>query len=105
MKSTNPVIQFLYFDGCPLAPRARDNLNGAIAQVGESVRVDLEEVDLLAPEVPADLKRWGSPTILINGKDMMDGEKGSACNCRIYAGKDGLPSAEEIARAIKSGFE
>lgn len=96
------AVAFLYFQGCPLAPRARANLVAALARVGRGNRFSLEEVDLMAPETPEHLKGWGSPTILIDNSDIMGASPGSARNCRIYASHGGVPSEDEIVAAIEA---
>ncbi len=94
------TISFLYFDGCPLAPRARENLVDAIEDIKTRVRVCFEEVDLMAPETPDDLRRWGSPTILVNGEDITGAKQGWACSCRLYANEGGVPTVSEIIDVI-----
>ena len=54
-------VQFLAFNGCPLAEPAKDNLKEALAG-SDTV---FEEIDILDPDCPKDLPGWGSPTILI----------------------------------------
>ena len=97
----NPRIAFLSFDGCPLAPRARSNLSAAIGILGSEFEVDYKEIDLLSDASADDLKRWGSPTILINGEDVMGSTQGDACGCRIYASEGGVPTTIEILNAIR----
>lgn len=102
MALNSPRISFLYADGCPLAPRARINLVQAIQKLQSCMMISFEEVDLLGARAPQQLKRWGSPTILINGKDMIGASQGDASSCRIYAGRGGVPSTLEIIEAIDS---
>ena len=97
----NPQVSFLSFDGCPLAPRARNNVLAAIKALGSQYPVEFEEIDLLSDSTPHDVKRWGSPTILVNGHDLVGFNKGDACGCRIYASEDGVPTPGEILMAIK----
>lgn len=98
--TTDLTVSFLYFDGCPLAPKARDNILAAIEQVEPGIQAHFEEVDLMAPDTPDDIMRWGSPTILINGEDIIGAERGSACSCRLYASDGGVPTTREIVAAI-----
>ena len=99
----NPVIQFLYFDGCPLAPRARDNLVQAISSLPFPSAISFEEINLMAGKTSLEFKRWGSPTILLNGRDITGAPPGDSCTCRIYASDGGVPTAVEIANAIGAG--
>ena len=96
-----PRVSFLSFDGCPLAPRALDNLLAAICLLDSEIPVDFENIDLLSDSTPNEVKRWGSPTILINGADLAGHSKGDACGCRIYKSDGGVPTMDEILQAIR----
>ena len=89
-------IELVYFDGCPNAERARDNLRAAVLQVfGASVAWD--EWDLTADSTPKDLKRHGSPTVLVDGRDVTGMEpESNAMACRA----DGAPSVDAIAATL-----
>jgi len=92
-------VQFLAFDGCPLADAARANLEKALADCGMS---GYEEIDILDPGTPDDLPGWGSPTILVNGVDVTGQLKGNIGSCRIYPGSDRVPSSATIAASFRS---
>lgn len=42
------LVQFLWFDGCPLAPLARQALTEALDQLKDDTQIKFEEIDLLA---------------------------------------------------------
>ncbi len=92
-------IQFLMFEGCPLADAAREQLEAALAELGID---DYEEIDLQAPDTPESLRGWGSPTILIDGADVTGQPKGESLSCRVYDGPERVPNAKDIARAVAS---
>ena len=72
-------VALLYFKGCPNISMARKNLNEAFAKAEIPVRWD--EIDLNEPNTPKELKGYGSPTILVDGKDVtgiVAGEKALA---------------------------
>ncbi len=92
-------VQFLAFDGCPLAGPARANLEKALADCGMS---GYEDIDILDPGTPDDLPGWGSPTILVNGVDVTGQPKGDSVSCRVYPGPDRVPSSTTIAASIRS---
>ena len=100
----NPQISFLSFDGCPLAPLARANLLAALRILGSEYPVEFEEVDLMSDSTPNEAKRWGSPTILVNGNDLMGFSPGDAWGCRIYTSEGGVPTTNEILIAIKKAI-
>lgn len=84
-------IELVYFEGCPNAGRARANL-ASVLPPGSWV-----EWDLSAAETPDGLRRYGSPTVLVDGSDVTGGDGGNAAMaCRA----DGAPSAEVIRRAL-----
>ena len=89
---------------CPNVEAAREQLRQAFAAVGESPSWD--EWDLQAADVPAHAKLYGSPTVLVNGRDVVGEATESDANCcRVYEGKNGrfqgVPSLEEIVDALK----
>ncbi len=94
---TDIRVQFLAFDGCPLAGRARQALEQALAQCEIE---DYEEVDILRPDVSNELREWGSPTILVNGADVSGHPKGDGIGCRIYPGEARVPSSTTIIARI-----
>lgn len=95
---TDIKVQFLAFQGCPLAGTARQALEQALA---ECEIEDYEEVDILQPGVSNELREWGSPTILINGADVLGRPKGDGVGCRIYPGADRVPTSASIIDYIQ----
>lgn len=85
------TIDLVYFDGCPNADKARASLRAVL--VGRSWR----EWDLSSADTPEEFRRYGSPTVLVDGRDVT-GEAGptGAMACRA----DGAPSQEIIRRAL-----
>jgi hypothetical protein len=94
-----PRVQLLYFDGCPLAERARTVLEQALLRCGIS---GYEEVDLLASATPEELRGWGSPTILIDGEDATGAAKGDDVGCRIYATPAGVPELGMVIARLEA---
>jgi hypothetical protein len=60
-----------------------------------------EEVDLLDAKTPIDLKGWGSPTILVDGKDVAGYSKGSGLGCRVYPGPNKVPTKDSIVEFLR----
>jgi hypothetical protein len=92
-------IEFLYFDGCPNSPAMRARLERALAIVGREpgfVDVDLRA---LPPDDPR--LRFGAPTVLVDGEDLLGQipPQERALSCRIYP--DGLPTASELATHLR----
>lgn len=89
-------IQLLHFEGCPNVDAARTALRDALA--AEKLEAPVEEIDVERDDAPEWARGWGSPTILIEGKDVTGQERSSASSCRLYAG--GAPSVETIRARI-----
>ena len=84
-------VELIYFDGCPNAAQARENLREAIRTSGQDLT--WSEWDLMDPSTPADFRRFGSPTILVDGEDVTGvGAETVAMACRA----EGAPSVELI---------
>ena len=79
------MITFQYFDGCPNAEVSLENLYGAGKELGipES---DIELIEVPDPSLAEKYRFQGSPTILVDGRDISTGEAPSGFNytCRVY---------------------
>ncbi|MGQ0504433.1 MAG: hypothetical protein ACT4TC_03870 [Myxococcaceae bacterium] len=94
-------IQFLSFPGCPNADEARTQLRGVLLALG--CEVSFEDVDTSTSWCDPDLKRWASPTILVEGRDI-EGRTAMNGGCRLYASVDGLtgvPPAQALRLALE----
>ncbi len=90
-----PSIALIYFDGCPNVELARTHLRRAIE--GTGLDTEWQEWEQGDPRALAWVKEYGSPTILVNGRDVTGdtaGVTGSACRA------DGAPSVETIRTAL-----
>ena len=91
-------IQLLHFPDCPNAEPARAALREALRQ--ENVTEDVEDIDTSRADAPAWATGWGSPTILIDGRDLGgEGPGGAEASCRLY--KEGAPTVDEIRRRLR----
>lgn len=96
---SQPNIQLLIFEGCPLADAARESLQAALASLGLR---DFNEIDILDESTPDDLRRWGSPTILVDGVDVTGNDRGEGVGCRVYDTPEGVPTPESIVAKIRA---
>lgn len=86
-----PTIELVYFDGCPNAKRAREHLRAALGSASWT------EWNLSSPETPERFRSYGSPTVLVDGRDVTGEANGNAAMaCRA----DGAPSLELIQEAL-----
>jgi len=95
-----PNVEILYFPGCPNVPAARDQLRRALEEVGKPA--EWSERDVTASETPPELRGYGSPTILVDGRDVTGDSASGAASCRLYLGSDvpGVPALETIKAAL-----
>ncbi len=97
-------IQFIYFEGCPKAAGQWANLLEATAKITE-LNLDIEKIDTADNGSDASFKQWGSPAILLDGKDITNYQpQDSDCcsnHCRYYQDEpDGILSAETIEKLV-----
>lgn len=80
------MITFQYFDGCPNARTTLDNPLSVRDELGipES---SIKLVEVPDPAQAEELGFQGSPTILVDGRDITTGETPSGFNytCRVYS--------------------
>jgi hypothetical protein len=95
----------LWWEGCPSAERARDELRAAADELGLR-GAEVEMVEIRTEEEAARAGFVGSPTILIDGTDPLpaDGEP-SGLTCRIYRRRDGrispTPDPDDLRAALR----
>ena len=99
-------IEFLYFDDCPSHVPARSLLNEVVADIAPGTAV--EAINATDPEVAAAHRFPGSPTIRVDGRDVMPGfeDPGDYTpRCRLYptqAGLRGVPPRQWIEDALRT---
>ncbi len=94
-------IQLLVFRGCPHAEGARASLRRVLVSMG--LPPGFEEIDVSQEGCPETLKRWGSPTVLIDGQDVAGASSADGGTCRVYStpsGLSGVPPEEDIRAAL-----
>ncbi|MDW8299689.1 MAG: DUF2703 domain-containing protein [Anaerolineae bacterium] len=98
-------IQFLYYEDCLSHEEGLRRLREAMAIEGVQAPIEIVKVET---EAQAEALRFvGSPTILINGVDIVpvSGEVRYRLTCRTYRLEDGrfspLPSIEMIRAALQ----
>ena len=97
-------IEFLYWEGCPSYPEARQLLGEVLAERGVDVEIEVREVT--SQDEAEALGFPGSPTIRVDGRDV--DPKGASARpslvCRIYRKPDGgvspVPTREQLEAAL-----
>src|SRR6266404_7745868 len=78
-------VEFIYDADCPNVAAARSLLIHAFTKTGASAR--WREWERSASDTPDYAKNYGSPTILVDGKDVTGlTQEARAANCRVYVG-------------------
>lgn len=97
-----PHVELIYDSDCPNVPRARENLLRAFHQAGITPR--WQEWDRSDTAAPARVLSFGSPTVLVEGRDVAGTAPSDAACCRIYRGawgeNPGAPPVTLIAAAL-----
>ena len=97
-------VELLWWEGCPSHPKALEQLRAALTEQGLDPAVQLREVR--SDEQAARERFPGSPTIRIDGEDVLAHEPGEpfGLTCRIYRLRDGrsspTPDPEDLRDAI-----
>ncbi len=97
-------VVLLYDRDCPNVRAARANLLRAFADAAAPARWD--EVDRAAADTPAAWRGYGSPTVLVDGRDVggtAPGNDGAACRTYLHAGeRASAPPVSMLAYALRA---
>src|SRR3954469_14315584 len=86
-------VELLWWEGCPSTPQALDELKQALRS--EGLDPDSGQLRAVESDEEAERERFpGSPTIRIDGEDLLPAEAGApvGLTCRVYRLRDGRPS-------------
>lgn len=108
---TAPVVELIMDRDCPNVALCRAALHAALERA--HLPVAWREWDRNAPETPVAYRHFGSPTILVNGRDI-GGTPGvptaEGNSCRVYADDAsgrlaGAPAVQSILEALRTHAE
>ena len=89
-------VTLLYFDDCPNWVEANSHLEVIAAEVS-GVEIERRIVD--TPEVAEELGFRGSPTVLLDGRDLFaDDEAPVGLSCRIYETPSGAAGSLTLSQ-------
>lgn len=95
-------VELVYDLDCPNIAAARRQLLRAFVQAGVAPRW----LEHLQGDAPPYARGYGSPTILVDGRDVADESQREHACCRVYASErgvlTGVPDVAAIVRAIAS---
>lgn len=95
------LLTLLLFPGCPHVPAARAQLRAACLAVGRAP--EWNEVDVTASDVDPVYLGYGSPTILVDGVDVVAVAPVTGSACRVYPDSDvaGAPPLATVVAALR----
>ncbi len=97
-------VELVYFTGCPHVAAAREAIREAMTATG--LAAEWQEWNRDDSATPEALRGYGSPTVLVDGRDVAPAPANADC-CRVYSGGSGLhnaPESDTIRAALESGF-
>jgi hypothetical protein len=106
-------VELLWWEGCPSTERAVSDLRAALSDVGLRTAVEMREI---RTDDEAEAARFtGSPTILINGVELMAAlgrgaaDEPAGLNCRVYVRRDGrvspTPDPQDLRDALRAATQ
>ena len=100
-----PRVELIYDPDCPNAQGARQALLKGFAEAG--LQPSWAEWDRSSAESPPHARQYGSPTILVDGRDVAGAEPGDGSDsCRVYGhgpgGLRGVPPVPRIAATLRN---
>jgi hypothetical protein len=100
------TVELLWWDGCPSHPEALAALERILRE--EGIEAEVARVEIESDEQAQEERFPGSPTIRIDGEDIVPPGEGDpfSLTCRVYRTRDGrispLPDPEDLRQAIRS---
>ena len=99
------TVELIYDADCPNVGAAREQLESALAEVGRDRT--WRDWDRSDPASPSYVQSYGSPTILVDGRDVAGASPSDGADCcRLYGISEGqiqgVPSVEMIASALRA---
>jgi hypothetical protein len=98
------TVELLWWEGCPSHPTALAELEGILREEGVAAVVTRVEIE---DDEQARRERFpGSPTIRINGEDIVPAQgEPYSLTCRVYRRRDGrispTPDPEDVRDAVR----
>lgn len=101
-----PSVELIYDADCPNVEAARRQLRAAFQALG--LTPAWQEWQRGSPSSPAHVRQYGSPTVLVGGRDVTGvSPSGGADSCRVYHserdGLQGMSPIEAITSALRNG--
>ena len=94
-------VELIFSPDCPNADLARGRISEALSALGRVP--SWTEWNRESPTAPAYVRGYGSPTVLVDGRDVSASPASMADSCRVYAsdaGFDRAPSVQALVEAL-----
>ncbi|MEX2548610.1 MAG: thioredoxin family protein [Nitriliruptoraceae bacterium] len=90
-------VTLMYFDDCPSCELTDQRLRTLAGEYG----FELTYRKVETPEAAEELQFRGSPTVLIDGRDVFaDGDEPVGLSCRIYQTPAGSPTLTQLREVL-----
>ena len=105
-----PSIELLWWEGCPSTERAITDLHQALEDTGLA-GTEVRTREVRTDEDAAQAGFVGSPTILIDGADLVPAADDEliGLSCRVYRRRDGrispVPDPDDLREALRRAAE
>ena len=106
--AAQPLIELLWWDGCPSHPQALADLRAALAELGADPDAVVSR-ELRTDDEAGTEGFIGSPTIRVDGRDLFPpGDDPVGLTCRVYRGRDGraspTPDPDDLRAALQEAL-
>ena len=96
-------VELIYDADCPNVAETRANLLQAFAAA--YLEAEWTEWERSSPSIPAYAARFGSPTVLVEGRDVAgESPKEHISSCRLYASAEGRYSGAPSVELLRTSF-
>ena len=103
-------VELLWWEGCPSTERALTAVRQALTDLGLD-RIEVRAREIKDDEDAAEAGFVGSPTILIDGVDLVPAaaDEQIGLSCRVYRRRDGrispIPDPDDLREALREAAE
>ena len=103
-----PLIELLWWNGCPSHPAALAELRAALAELGADPDAVVSR-ELRTDDEAGEARFVGSPTIRVDGRDLFPpGDDPVGLTCRVYRRRDGrvspTPDPDDLRTALEEAL-
>ena len=96
------TVELIYETGCPNIVNTRENLLRAFSEAQVSPK--WTEWDTASQESPARVRGFGSPTVLVDGNDVVAQARAGTSFCRLYFAAEGRQTGAPPVAAIRAAL-